>query len=217
MERQKYVRLCDCVTVFRGYQLPADKLKRTDKNTEFKYLVLSDIQNGVILDESKLQNLETVPQGQEKFCLRNGDILISKTTVPYKFAVAQDISGTILVAGDMFILRQLESSPPNPYYLKAYLEQDKIVQTLKKFDSNSQIPSVRKETLEYLRIPLIPEEEQKGFEKLYRAALGRIKEAQKELKESVKDAAELIESLHLSTDRFTYNIKQRQRQSGLEY
>ena len=78
--------------IIRGSQIDAKELNeiRTYDVTPYIYLTLSNINDGIIEFENIEEYLTKIPEKQEKFCIKNNSILLSKIgNPPYKIAVAQ--------------------------------------------------------------------------------------------------------------------------------
>lgn len=190
-EVAQYVRLGDCAEILRGCQLSAEEINkyRTKNASNIRYLKLSDIQDNMI--ETDLEYLTALPPQTEKFCLFEGDVIVSKSALPYKFAVAYKPYRFTLVAGNMFIIRIKEESPIQPFFLKAFLESDLVIERLKKFGSGFALPAITKEVLSALEIPILSKEDQLRFEAEYKRRMQDIIDAKKTLRQCI-DASKTI-------------------------
>ena len=169
------VELGSFVSITRGAQLQADALddmaSRTATDTQ--YLMLSNIQNGLIDDE--LPYLDDVDPKWDRYLLKDGDLIMSKNGMPLKLAVAE-IKGKqrIIANGNLYII-SVDKNRANPYYLKAYFESEKGTNSLKRITVGSTIPSIGVEQLKKLIIPLPPLNEQEMIANEYIACVEELR------------------------------------------
>lgn len=143
-----------------------------DKITDMQYLMLANIQNGMIDD--RLPYLTRIEPKYEKYCLKNNDLILSKNGYPYKVAVASVKEGQrILANGNLYII-EMDESLANPYYVKAFLESKQGVATLKSITVGVAIPNIGVDKLKKILIPLPPMEEQNRIAQRYQAAQDEI-------------------------------------------
>ncbi len=169
------VELGSFVSITRGAQLQANALddmaSRTATDTQ--YLMLSNIQNGLIDDE--LPYLDDVDPRWNRYLLKDGDLIMSKNGMPLKLAVAE-IKGKqrIIANGNLYII-SVDKNRANPYYLKAYFESEKGTNSLKRITVGSTIPSIGVEQLKKLMIPLPPLQEQESIANEYIACVEELR------------------------------------------
>lgn len=74
--------------ITRGAQIKASVLDEivSDKPTNMQYLMLANLQDGIISDE--LPYLKGIDSKYEKYCIKNGSLVISKNASPVKMAIA---------------------------------------------------------------------------------------------------------------------------------
>ena len=110
--------------ITRGAQIKASVLDEivSDKPTNMQYLMLANLQDGIISDE--LPYLKGIDSKYEKYCIKNGSLVISKNASPVKMAIASVQEGNkILANGNLYVI-ELDEDKINPYFLKAYLESE---------------------------------------------------------------------------------------------
>ena len=177
-EIENGVALGELVNITRGAQVNASALDELSSTTETdtQYLMLSNIQNGLIDEE--LPYLTEIDPKLEKYLLKNNDLILSKIGAPFKVAVAEIRTGQkILANGNLYIMTVIDQRI-DPYYLKAYLESEKGIAALKKITVGTTIPSLGVEQLKKLIIPLPPLEEQHRIKEIadeYRACVTELK------------------------------------------
>lgn len=73
------------------------------EDTGTSYLNLGDISDGHVNDD--LPNLKSLDPKMAKYCIHDGDVLLSKTGVPFKVAVAEVPEGRrILANGNLYVI-----------------------------------------------------------------------------------------------------------------
>ena len=161
--------------ITRGAGLSAKELDSisSDEETEYQYLMLANIQNGIINDE--LPYIKSIDNKYEKYCVKNNSLILSKNGYPYKVAVAEVEEGrTILANGNLYII-ELDETKINPIYLKAFFESEIGIQMLKSITVGATIPNIGIDKLKKLEIPVPPMEKQLKVANKYKATLESIK------------------------------------------
>lgn len=166
------IKLSDNACISRGIQdTEGIRQFETQNEAPYRYLSVSDIQEGKINFQSMLR-LSDKKSNWEKYFLKEGDVLVSKTAYPaFKIAIYEGPEGYVIPASNIYVIRMNygESSSLNPYYLKLYLESEQGLKELKKNASGVKLPALAKENLENLEIPFKTEEEQKNIEEEYKS------------------------------------------------
>ena len=123
----------------------------SDTPTPYRYLKLTDIQDGLINED--LPYLKEIDEKQKKYCLKNRSLVISKTVNSLKVAVADVAEGQqILVSGNLYII-ELDETKANPYYVKSYLESEQGTVALSRISVGSVIANIPISKLSKLMIP----------------------------------------------------------------
>lgn len=160
--------------ITRGASCTASQLDEmvSEKKTNMQFLMLSNIQNGIIDD--KLPYLKEIEERHEKYCVKNNNLILSKNGAPFKVAVATVQEGQkVLANGNLYVI-ELDETKVNPYYLKAFLESEQGVAALKRITVGTTIPSIGVDKLKNLMIPLPSLEEQNRIAARYLAVLDEI-------------------------------------------
>ena len=140
--------------------------------TDYQYMMLANIKNGII--DKELPYLKEIPQRFERYCIHNGNLLLSKNGYPFKVAVAEPPEDkTVLANGNLYVI-ELDTEKVDPYYVKAFLESDQGVAQLKRITVGATIPNIGVNQLNTILIPLIPIEEQRKMALRYQAVLDEI-------------------------------------------
>lgn len=161
--------------VIRGVQLPSKHLDTlvSEMDTGMQYLELKNIQDGIISD--RLPYIKAIEPKHQKYCLKADNLILSKSAMPLKVAVAEVPEGRqILASGNMFII-ELDESRANPYYIKAFLESETGKAILKSITVGTTLPIIGVDELKKISIPLPPIEEQERIATRYLAARDEVK------------------------------------------
>ena len=171
-------------SVTRGAQLKANELDEmiSDTPTDVQYLMLSNIQNGMISED--LPYLKELNPKLGKYFIGNRNLLLSKNGAPFKVAVAEIEEGRkILGNGNLFIIA-LDEEKVNPFFIKAFFESEVGFASLKKIVVGSTIPNISLESLKKLIVPLPSMEKQNEIADLYQAKQDEIKVLQLKLEKA---------------------------------
>ena len=161
-------------SISRGAPCTARQLDEmvSDKITNMQYLMLSNIQDGVIDD--KLPYLSYIDSRFERYCLKNNDLILSKNGYPYKVAIASIKDGQkILANGNLYII-ELDLEKVNPFYLKAFFESEQGIAVLKSISVGATVPNIGVDKLKKVAIPVPPLEEQKRIADRYQSTLDEV-------------------------------------------
>ena len=140
--------------ITRGAQIKASVLDEivSDKPTNMQYLMLANLQDGIISDE--LPYLKGIDSKYEKYCIKNGSLVISKNASPVKMAIASVQEGNkILANGNLYVI-ELDEDKINPYFLKAYLESENGKAALSRVAVGATLLNLPVEGLKKVIIPL---------------------------------------------------------------
>lgn len=161
-------------SISRGAHCTASQLDEmvSDSVTNMQYLMLSNIQNGII--DNELPYLSYIDPRFERYCLKNNSLILSKNGFPYKVAVASVKEGQhILANGNLYII-ELDEKKANPYYVKAFFESEKGHAVLKSITSGAVMPNIGVDKLKKVKIPLPSIEEQERIAQRYQAVQDEI-------------------------------------------
>lgn len=161
--------------ITRGAQIKASVLDDmvSDTPTSYQYLMLSNIQDGMISEE--LPYLRELDKKQEKYCLKNNSLVISKNGTPIKVAVASVEDGhKILANGNLYII-ELDESKANPYFVKAYLESEEGTIALSRITVGAALPNIPVESLKKMLVPNPPISQQNEIAEKYLTKVDEIK------------------------------------------
>lgn len=160
--------------ITRGAPLNANQLDKISSAvpTDMQYLMLSNIKNGLI--DVNLPYLTEIDKKNEKYCLSNHCLIMSKNGYPYKIAVAEVKEGQRIMANGNLYIIELDEEMVDPYYLAAFFNSENGTAALKSITVGAAIPNIGVEQLKKLTIPLPPIEKQKVISDRYKESRDEI-------------------------------------------
>lgn len=177
----------------RGVQIKASELyeHESDVPTDIQYLMLANIQDGIIYGE--LSYLKELESKLEKYCIRDNNLLISKSGIPTKIAVASVREGQRMLANGNLYVIELDDGKVNPYFLKAYLESAAGAKALSKIMVGTTMPNIPVDSLRRMQIPLPPMEEQNDIADKCRKNLEDIRKLKDDLAGKIRELKSLYD------------------------
>ncbi len=179
--------------ITRGAHIAAAELDKMTsyEQTDYHYLMLSNIQNGIV-DES-LPYLKEIRESDEKYCITDGNLLISKNGEPYKIAVASNMEGKkVLANGNLYVI-EVDCSQVNPYYLQAYFESDQGRAQLHSITVGTTMRCIGVNDLKSLIIPLPELEVQNRIADDYKSIQEEVKYLNVRLQRAVDNLHHVME------------------------
>lgn len=170
--------------ITRGAPLSARALDEISSQvpTNMQYLMLANIQNGFI--DKDLPYLKEIEKKNEKYCLTDRCLILSKNGYPYKVAVAEvKDDQKIMANGNLYII-ELDEEQVDPYYLAAFFISDQGIASLKRITVGATIPNIGVEQLKALVIPIPSLDKQRKIAEDYQTAKDEIEMLQLKLEKS---------------------------------
>lgn len=160
--------------ISRGAPCTARQLDEmvSDNVTNMQYLMLANIQNGIIDD--KLPYLSYIDPKYKRYCLKNNALILSKNGFPYKVAVASVKEGQYILANGNLYIIDIDEEKANPYYIKAFFDSEQGYAVLKSITVGAVMPNIGIDKLKKVEIPLPPMKEQDRIAQEYQATLDQI-------------------------------------------
>lgn len=180
-------------TIIRGASVRAAELDALacQEDTGISYLNLGDISDGMISQE--LPNLSRLDKKLEKYCVHDGDVLISKNGAPFKVAVAEIPSGRkVLANGNLYIVR-VDREKIDPNYLAAFLSSPSGRELLAREAVGTTIPNVPIKALSGLTVPLEGKDRQKAVADAYLAKTDEVKVLRLRLERARQEITDLFD------------------------
>lgn len=187
------VELGSVVNIKRGASVRAAELDALvcDEDTGLSYLNLGNISDGSIDDE--LPNLSSLDPKLEKYCINDGDVLISKSGAPFKVAVAEVPEGRkVLANGNLYVL-SVDRGKIDPYYLAAFFSSPSGKELLAREAVGTAIPNVPIKALSAIKVPLEDDKRQKAVADAYLAKTDEIKVLKLRLSRARQEIADLFD------------------------
>lgn len=185
-QEDETIEIGEVFEIIRGTSCSSSELKEmlSNETTPYKYLTYSGIHNGFI--DNELPSLRKIEKKYEKYCAKEGDLIISKIASPLKVSIVTNLSKEekILVGGNLYILR---SAIINPYFLKAFLDSQKGLHQIEMHTSGESVQNLSIQALKKVKFPVIPLKNQENFSVLYQKKLLEIQKRQAELSSLKKD------------------------------
>ena len=158
--------------------------------TNNQYLMLANIKGGII--DAQLPYLKEIPAKYKKYCIKPGDILLSKNGYPFKVAVAEPPFGReVLANGNLYII-SLNENLVDPYYVKAFLESEQGSTQLKNIAVGTAMPNIGIAQLGTIMIPVPPMSEQKQLVEKYKEVLDKISNLRSQISEAENDLKKFL-------------------------
>ena len=173
--------------ITRGAQIKAAVLDEivSDEPTNMQYLMLANLQDGIISED--LPYLKEMNPKYEKYCIKNGSLVISKNVSPVKMAIASVKEGNkILANGNLYVI-ELDEDKINPYFLKAYLESENGKAALSRVAVGATLLNLPVEGLKKITIPLPDLKSQKIIADKYYTKIKEIKELKYKLEKATAE------------------------------
>ena len=179
--------------ITRGSSIKASDLDKmsTNEPTNMQYLMLANIQNGII--DTELPYLKEIDAKNKRYCLKDRCLILSKNGYPYKVAIAEVKEGQeILANGNLYII-ELDEEIVDPYYIAAYLGSEQGTAALKSITVGAILPNVGVEQLRKLVIPVPDMEVQKKIANKYKELKDEIKLLRLKIERANNELASIIE------------------------
>lgn len=173
--------------ITRGAQIKASVLDEivSDEPTNMQYLMLANLQDSIISED--LPYLKEIDSKYEKYCIKNGSLVISKNVSPVKMAIASVQEGNkILANGNLYVI-ELDEDKINPYFLEAYLESENGKASLSRVAVGATLLNLPVEGLKKIIIPLPELKIQKIIADKYYAKINEIKELKYRLEKATAE------------------------------
>ena len=177
--------------IVRGSQKTISKFK-SEEETQYIYLSLSDINDGLIEFKNIENYLKEVPKNQEKFFIKNNSILLSKYGSSLKLAISQIPDDKKVIPSGNFIIIEVDEEKLNPWYLMSYFSSGFGSEKLKETYTEAKNDTISIRKLENIEIPVPPIKEQEKIAKEYRESLKKIEEMKKKLKNEIQNSKEIF-------------------------
>ena len=147
--------------VNRGIRIKSsdlDKLMTYDE-TDTQYMNVKNLEDGTITGE--MPYIGPLASKYEKYCLQNGDLVMTKSGYPPKIMVTDLKQGKKILASGNFYIITLNQEKADPNYIAAYLNSAKGRLSLADASIGERTPTISLKELKSIDIPLPPLEAQR--------------------------------------------------------
>lgn len=189
------VELGSVAVIKRGANIRAPELDTLacGRDTGICYLSLGNMSDGYI--DGDLLNLSMLDPKYEKYCVCDGDLLISKTGAPFKVAVAEVPEGHRVIASGNIYVVSVDREKVDPYYLAAFFSSPSGKEALVRKIVGTKIPSLPIKALSSVQVPLESMERQKAVSSAFIAKIDEIKALKQCLFQVRQEAADVFAKL----------------------
>lgn len=161
-------------SITRGAQTKPEVLEshKSIIPTNYRYIALSNIANGLIDIEEGRQYITDIPKSLEKFVVPNYSIVLSKMASPtFRSAVVNTSNEQSIVAtGNLFII-EVDENIANPYYIQAFFDSELGEATLNHASGGMTVKTLSADAIKNIKLPLPPLDKQNEIAVKYQAAL----------------------------------------------
>lgn len=195
-ELKNGVRLKELVmNINRGSQIKASDLEhyKTDKITDIKYLQLTNIKNSIISYDDDEQFLDSIPEGNERYIIRDKTIVLAKIGSPYFKSAVVEVRDDehILPNGNLFTI-EVNTELIDPYYLQAFLDSELGQATLRSIMSGGVMKTISQSKLLEINVPVIDLSLQKEIANKYASNLDEIKYLERKLQRTIDKSKKIF-------------------------
>jgi len=147
------------------------QLVTPDHETDVRVITIGTI------DSEELGSLSYVPQGEEKYLVQPGDIVMTRLS-SYRFRYIQDMGDLqILADSNVYILRP-DKDQVEPAYLYLYMKGRDGLAQLNRLSGGTKLGAISLRQLGQVQIPLPPMEEQKKIAEAFQQEMEKMEQAQ---------------------------------------
>lgn len=143
----------------RGTMLSSKKLDEitSDKPTDYRFVSLKHLSEAGL--ETDLPSLQFIDERQQKYCLKSGQVIVTKMS-PFRVSTVTIPDGqTYLASGNLYFL-DVDTDKVSPIYLKMFLESGLGISQLDRFSKGIAVRTISIADLKQVQIPLISLSEQ---------------------------------------------------------
>lgn len=153
-------------SINRGAMIKSNELDDliSDEETNKHYLMLQNIQDGLI--ESYLPSLKEIDKKNEKYCIKNNNVIISKNA-PFKIALAHVNKEEEIIANGNLYFIELDESKVDPTFVVVYLQSEEGQSQLNRLSKGSVMKNISIKDLKKVQIPQVDMEKQKNIAEEY--------------------------------------------------
>lgn len=183
--------LGDICKINRGAMLSSKKLDEiaSDRPTDFRYVSLKHLLDSGL--DVNLPYLQRIDDRQQKYCLKTGQVIVSKMS-PFRVCMAIVPDGqTLLASGNLYFL-DVDTDKVSPVYLTMFLESELGISQLDRLSKGNAVRTISIADLKQVQIPLLPLSEQHQLAEAYQALERKARDIKAQLDRVISDKHSLI-------------------------
>lgn len=181
-----------CQTIFRGYQIKAQDLDEIitddEKETDYRIINISDVLPEGFINDNLTPVMIDDSSKVQKFCLEDGDIVITAKNTTIKSAVYEQKDRIKAILSGNLIAIRVNKTVLDPYYLKTFLDSTMGKQALSSIQTGTSIKTITPKNLERMIVSALPMDYQEALSNAYR-------ERQKEVKKILNRYVQLMDEM----------------------
>ena len=167
-----------CEGIFRGYQLKAselDELVTDERNsTEYRIATMADIQPEGFVSSDLQPVIIDDPEKFAKYCIQDGDILITAKNTTIKIAIYQQRDKCkVILTGNLLAIR-IDQQKVSPFYLMTYFNSDIGKAVIKSVQTGTTLKTISPNNLRKMKVSMIPEDMQEELAQLFKEKLNEV-------------------------------------------
>lgn len=137
----------------------------SDSPSNYYFLMGSSISE--LITTIGLPEIEEPEEKLKKYCLRNGNIVITKNGVPKRAGIVEIEEYELILATDNCLIVDLDTKVINPYYVAAFLNSEKGRSSLERISVGTAVKTISVSDLKEMLIPCPSLQEQKEIAEKY--------------------------------------------------
>lgn len=165
--------------IFRGYQIKASELDElvTDniEETNYRIVNISDIHTEGYVDPNLTAIVVPDEKKFEKYCLEDGDIIITAKNTTVKIAVYKQEGKTKAILTGNLIAVRLNKELILPCYLKTFLDSSVGQSELRSIQTGTSIISITPNNLGEMNVSCLQIEEQRKLSDMFKSKIEEIR------------------------------------------
>lgn len=172
--------------ITRGAQIKAKDLDHmvSDEETPYQYLMLKNIQSGIVDD---LPYLKYIEDRLDNYCIKDKSLIISKNGLPFKVAVVSVPEGKKVLANANLYVIEIDEKKADVYYLDALFNSKQGEELLNRLAVGAAMPNIPVQLIKKMIIPLPSLDEQKRIGEEYQIREDKVKKLMVKLDEAKEE------------------------------
>lgn len=154
-------------SIRRGTSQKGNIINSHESNTPSNYYFLMGSSISELITTIGLPKIEEPEEKLKKYCLKSGNIVITKNGVPKRAGIVEIEENELILSTDNCLIVDLDTTVINPYYVAAYLNSEKGRNSLDRISVGTAIKTISVSDLKEMLIPCPSLQEQKEIAEKY--------------------------------------------------